>query len=412
MPRLTKRFVEAIEPADKPTHIWDDQLSGFGVRVLPNGHRRYLVKYRTGGGGRTAPQRWYLLGTHGAITCEQARDLAQQVLAVVARGDDPQADKFAFRAAPTVTDLWQRYETDHLPHKKPTSASDDRQKWRDRIAPYLGSKKVKDISRDDIDRLHKRHADTPYQANRVIALLSKLFNLAELWGMRPDGSNPCRHIKKYAEEKRQRFLNQGELERLGDAMRDGLATQTESPHAVAALQLLLFTGARLNEILTARWEWVDFNRRVINLPDSKTGAKPLFLSETAIEVLRDLQTLATSDSPYIIRGRHKDRPMVNLAKPWARLCERASIKNARIHDLRHTAASVGVAQGMNLPVIGRLLGHSQAATTHRYAHVDIDPALAAADRIGQTIATALNRNGASPQSKEPGKCIVTAGGPE
>lgn len=390
MPKLTKRTVEAIAPADKPLFLWDDQLPGFGVKVLTSGQRRYVVKYRSGAGGRTAQQRWVTVGTHGAITTEQARDLAQQLLAAVARGEDPQADKFAFRGAPTMADLWARYETDHLPTKKASSQRDDSQKWRDIIEPQFVRRKVNEIARSDVDKLHRQLIETPYQANRVLALLSKLFNLAEKWDMRPDGTNPCRHVKKFVERHRERYLSSDEMGRLGEALRVGLATQSETPHMVAAIKLLLLTGARVNEMLTAHWDWVDWKRRIIQLPDSKTGRKPLFLSEAALAVLQELRELPTSQStPYIIRGRSADQPLINLAKPWKRICERAQLTDMRLHDLRHTAASVGVGQGMGLPVIGRLLGHTQASTTNRYAHVDIDPALAAADRISDVIVSAM-----------------------
>lgn len=388
--RITKRTVEAEATSDKPVFLWDDQVPGFGVKVLPTGQRRYIVKYRVGAGGRTAQQRWLTLGTHGVITADQARALAKEALAAVARGEDPQAGKFTARTAPTMADLWGRYEADHLPRKKPSSQRDDSQKWRDIIGPGLAKRKVDEVARDDIVRLHRHLADTPYQANRTLALLSKLFNLAELWGMRPDNTNPCRHVKKFPEHHRERYLTSEELARLGDALREGLAAQTETPYMVASIQLLLLTGARLNEVLTAQWAWVDWDRRVIQLPDSKTGRKPLFLSEPAMGVLRGLQELPTSkDGPYIIRGRSKDQPLINLAKPWKRICERAKLTNVRLHDLRHTAASVGVAQGMSLPVVGRLLGHTQASTTNRYAHVDIDPALAAANLIGNAIHSAM-----------------------
>lgn len=392
MPKLTKRAVEGVEAANKPVYLWDDQLAGFGAKVLPNGQRRYLLKYRVGG-GRKAPQRWLMIGTHGAITADQARDIAQQALAAVARGEDPQAQRTATREAPSIRDLWGRYETDHLPRKKASSAKDDRQKWRDHIQPALGRKRVVEVTREHVDRLHKSLADTPYQANRVLALISKLFNLAELWGMRPEGTNPCRHVGKFREQPRERYLNAEELGRLGGALREGLAAQIESPYMVAAIQLLLLTGARLNEILGAQWDWVDWDRRVLKLPDSKTGAKPVFLSAPAIEVLENLRALPTSQgSTYIIQGQVKGKPLVNLAKPWARICKRAGLGEIRLHDLRHTAASIGVGQGMSLPLIGRLLGHTQASTTQRYAHVDLDPALAAAEQIGAAVSGALNRS--------------------
>jgi integrase len=155
-----------------------------------------------------------------------------------------------------------------------------------------------------------------------------------------------------------------------------------------AIRLLLLTGARVSEVLSARWDWVAWDRRVIELPDSKTGAKPLFLSEAAVAALRNLRD--DEDQPFIIRGRFADRPLVNLAKPWRRVCALAKLEGVRIHDLRHTAASIGVATGTSLPIIGRLLGHSQSQTTQRYAHVDRDPALIAADKIGDAITGLLN----------------------
>lgn len=161
---------------------------------------------------------------------------------------------------------------------------------------------------------------------------------------------------------------------------------------VAAVRLLLLTGARLNEVLGAQWDWIDWERRVLKLPDSETGAKPIFLSAPALEVLENLRALPTSQgSRYIIHGRVKGRPLINLAKPWTRICDRAGLREVRLHDLRHTAASIGVGQGMSLPVIGRLLGHTQASTTQRYAHVDLDPALAAAEQIGTAVSGALDQ---------------------
>jgi integrase len=392
MPKLTKRTVEAAEPAAQPWYLWDEQPKGFGVKILPSGERKYVLKYRAGGGGRAAPQRWLSLGRHGSIiTLDQARALAQAALAAVARGQDPQAERLDGRAAATVAELWARYEADHLPRKKAKSRANDRQLWRDYLAPALARKRVADLTVADIDRLHRGLREKPYTANRALALLSKMLALSERWGLRPAGANPCRTVERFKEEGRERYLNSDELTRLGQAMREGLAAQTETPHMIAAVQLLLLTGARLNEILMAEWAWVDLDRRVINLPDSKTGRKPIYLGQGAVAILRGLQQLPTyPSSPYVICGRRPERPLVNLAKPWARLCQRAKLDGVRLHDLRHTAASVGVAQGMSLPIIGRLLGHSQPSTTHRYAHVAIDPALAAADLIGQAMASALS----------------------
>ena len=394
MPRLTKTLIESEPTAVKPKLIWDSLIPGFGVKILPSGKRKYVLKYRTMGGGRSAQQRWYMIGTHGTITLDQARVAAKKVHGAIADGKDPQGQKEAFRGASTVSSLWDRFETDHLSKRKGSTHRHYKQIWDLHIKPALGSKKVIDVNRDDVHRLHHGMANHPYQANRMIAVLSKMFNLAERWEIRPDGSNPCRHVEKNREASRERFLSSEEMERLGDALRFGLAAQTETPHMVAAIKLLLLTGARVSEILGARWEWLDWGRHVIRLPDSKTGEKQLYLSSPALQVLEHLNELRKAkDNPYIIAGQREGQPLSGLRHPWHRVRERAGLEDVRLHDLRHTAASIGVAQGMNLPVIGRLLGHSQASTTQRYAHVDVDPALAAANKIGAVVADALDIDG-------------------
>ncbi|MDF2232396.1 tyrosine-type recombinase/integrase [Albimonas sp. CAU 1670] len=391
MPKLTKKVVETLEPIEgRPTFAWDSQLSGFGVKALPSGGRKYVVKYRAGGGGRGAQQRWLTLGTHGVITCEQARAMAQQALAAVSRGEDPQAEKAKRRATPTMRDLWARFAAEQLPRKKPSTALEYESQWRDIIEPAFGSHRVDALTRSEVDRLHKRMSDTPYRANRTLALMSRLMNLAEAWEWRPAGDNPCRHVEKFKEEARERYLTAEELSRLGSALSSMVAEGDIWPEVAAAVRLLLLTGARLNEILTARWEWVNIERRVIELPDSKTGRKPLYLSAAALAELEALKAATRdTDSPFLLPGRTKGKPLNNLSKPWKRICERAAISGVRLHDLRHTAASIAVGSGATLPVIGRLLGHRQAQTTQRYAHVDADPTLAVADQLGEVLTSAL-----------------------
>lgn len=208
--------------------------------------------------------------------------------------------------------------------------------------------------------------------------------LAEAWEWRAAGSNPCRHVQRFSERPRTRYLNGEELQRLGKALRTLLENGDIQPSAANAIRMLLLTGARLNEILTAKWAWIDVPARVLRLPDSKSGEKRLYLSEAANDLLERQQTLA-SGSEFLFPGRSPGKHMINLRKPWTRLCQEAEIDGVRLHDLRHTAASIAVGQGATLPVIGRLLGHSQAQTTLRYAHVDSDPALYAADRLGKAL---------------------------
>ena len=202
-------------------------------------------------------------------------------------------------------------------------------------------------------------------------------------GLRPDGSNPCRHVEKFAERKRERILSPAELARLGDA----LAAYDGSPYAVAAVKLLVFTGARLGEVLGLRWDWVDFERGEARFSDSNTGAKTLHLPPPALAVLTELPRI--DGNPYVIVGAKPGAALVNLEKPWLAIRKPAGLDDVRLHDLRHAFASVAASSGMGLPIIGKILGHSQPATTARYAHLASDPVKAAAAAVAGKIAAAM-----------------------
>jgi integrase len=221
----------------------------------------------------------------------------------------------------------------------------------------------------------------------MLALLSKFFNWAEKHGLRPDGSNPCRHVEKHRESRRERFLSEAELGRLGDALRKAKRDDRATPWAIAALRLLIFTGARLSEILTLKWGHVDAEHGLLTLPDSKTGKKTIPLNAPAREVLESVPRL--EGNPFVICGERLGQHIVNLQKPWRRIRKAAGLHDVRIHDLRHSFASVGASSGQSLIVIGKMLGHSQPATTARYAHLADDPVKAASDAVGRRIASAL-----------------------
>jgi integrase len=385
--KLTKRLIDdATAPDGKPVYLWETSLAGFGVKVLPSGGKKFIVKYRSYGGGRKATQRWLTIGAHGQIPLDQARKKAMQVLTAVNNGEDPQSERLALREAPRLSDVWKRFKEGELLEKKAATARDYRANWEQVLSPKLGRIYVSDLSRSSVDKLHRSLSKTPYRANRVVALLSKLMTLTEIWEWREQGTNPCRYIKKFKEEPRERYLTTNEMQALGDAMRDLVDEGSIWPDMANALTLLLLTGARRNEILSLEWSWVAFDECIIRLPDSKTGRKPLYLSDHAVHLLK-LQQEHSRDpaSRYVFPGQRKGQNLVNIAKPWAMICQRADVKDARIHDLRHTAASIAVGQGIGLPIIGRLLGHSQTQTTARYAHVDNDPALLAANLIGKSV---------------------------
>src|SRR5262249_36784040 len=385
--KITKRAVDALRPASdgSETVIWDTEVKGFGVRAQRGGSKSYIVHYRAGT-GRGAPLRKLTIGKHGAPwTPETARKEARRLLGLVEGGADPAAAKIARKEAPTVADLAERFFAEHAQAKRKASTARVYRGLLDRIVlPALGKRKVADVTRADIAKFHHDNRTAPYQANLIRAMLSKMFNLAELWGLRPDGSNPCRHVEKFREHKRERMLSADELARLGDA----LAAFEGTPYAVAAVKLLVFTGARLGEVLGLRWDWIDFERGEARLPDSKTGAKTLHLPPPALAVLADLPRL--DGNPFVIVGQKAGAALTGLQTPWQAIRGAAGLDDLRLHDLRHAFASVAASNGMGLPIIGKMLGHTQAATTARYAHLASDPVKAAAAAVAGKIAAAMS----------------------
>lgn len=216
-----------------------------------------------------------------------------------------------------------------------------------------------------------------------------MFNLAEAWGLRPDGTNPARHIQKYKEEKRQRYLSEDEWARLGKALAEVEQENSELPAVITAVRLLIFTGCRLSEVLNLRWDDVDWERGCLNLRDSKTGQRFVPLGQVALDLLES--TPRQAGNQFVCPGARPMRPLVNLQRPWRRIRERAGLDDVRLHDLRHSFASVGAGVGMSYPTIGKLLGHTQAQTTMRYSHLPADPLKQAANQIGERIAGAMAR---------------------
>jgi len=381
MTKLTKRTVEALKIEAKDYFVWDTQIAGFGLRVMPSGAKTYQAQYRKGGRTRRVS-----LGRHGKITAEQARKLAQEVMGQVAKGDNPAEELSLHRRAPTVAALCDRFFEQHvLENCKPSTQGEYRRAIELFIKPTIGAFKTVDVERKDIADLHQKHRDKPYQANRTLGVLSKMFNLAEIWGLRPDGSNPCRHVPKYREVKRERFLSSAELQRLGATLAEVEADGSESPFVVAAFHLLILTGCRLGEIQTLRWEYI--TPKGMELPDTKTGARRIPLPQAARAILDSLES--REGNPYIIAGKLEGSHVTDLQHPWRRIRARAGLSGVRIHDLRHTYASNAVSGGMPIQMVGKLLGHSQIQTTMRYAHLADDPVNRAAEENANRLSDAL-----------------------
>jgi integrase len=383
MPKLTKRVVDAAEIQAAEYFIWDDELPGFALRVLPSGRKGYIVQYRAGRRSRRMS-----LGPSTVLTCEQARTRAIGIIAAARNGDDPAAERDAERKTITVKELAERFDKEHISVRvKETTAKGYRRLIERTILPALGRHRVTEVTRADIAKLHHDLRHIPYEANRCLEVISKMFGLAEMWGLRPDGSNPRKHIKKYAEEKRERFLSPAELKRVGDVLREMEDEGIELSSAIAAARLLILTGCRLGEIMTLQWEHVDLAGRALRLPNSKTGAKVVHLGQPAIDVLTSIKKV--DKNPWVIVGTLPGARLTDLQPFWQRVRTRAGLKDVRIHDLRHTFASTAVASGQGLPMIGKLLGHTQVQTTARYAHLAADPVKLAADAVSSQIAASL-----------------------
>lgn len=379
--KLTKRSVEAIGPVDSDTVYWDGDLTGFGIRVRASGRKTYVVQTRIRG-----KLRWFTIGRHGLVTAEQARAQALELLSLAMRGIDPrEAAETASRdkAPPTVTDLGRRFIEEYIPsHCKPNTQVHYRRMVERFVIPAIGEHQVAEVERKDIAELHFSMRETPYQANRALGVISKMFTLAEVWGWRTDGTNPSRHIKPYKERKRERFLSDEETARLGEVLRKA---EREMPSAVAAFRLLLLTGCRMSEIQTLRWEYIKQDH--IELPDSKTGARVVPVGPDARAVLASIQR--EPDNPWVVAGRFPGSHIGNLQRPWTIIRERAGLEDVRIHDLRHSFASRALALGESLSMIGKLLGHTQVQTTARYAHLAREAIQNAATRIAGSIGDTL-----------------------
>jgi integrase len=385
MTKLTKRVVDAAEYKEREHFIWDDELPGFGLRVLPSGRKRYVVQYRAG----RRPRR-ITLGPSTVLTCEQARNRAITIIAATKNGEDPAARRDAERRAITVRELAERFEKEHIDIRlKPSTAKGYKRILERFVIPAIGNHRVIEVTRADIAEIHHDLRHIRYDANRCLEIMSKMFNLAEMWGLRPDGSNPRKHIKKYPEEKRERFLSPAELRRIGDVLREMEQEGIELPFSIAAIRLLILTGCRLGEIMTLQWEHVDIAGKAFRLPDSKTGAKVVHLGQPAVEVLQKIKRV--EGNPWVIVGTKPGARLTDLQPFWQRVRAQAGLKDVRIHDLRHTFASTAVASGQGLPMIGKLLGHTQVQTTARYAHLAADPVKMAADQVAGSIAAALNQ---------------------
>ncbi len=379
--RISRRTVEALPVGERETVHWDSKLQGFGVRVYPSGSKVYLVQTRAGGRSRRLT-----VGRHGLMTADRARTKAARIIADLKAGREPAPDGGAAPAdaGPTVAEVAERCMTEHVKVRcKPTTVRHCRHVLDRHLLPALGPVRLGEIGRERVAALHYSLHETPAMANRVLDMLSRLFRMAELWGITSEGGNPCRFVRKYREKSRERFLSDEEFRRLGRTLDAVEAEGRVHPSAVAAFRLLMLTGCRRNEVLTLRWADVDLEAGEIRLRDAKTGARSVAFSPAARRVLAGIPRLP--DNPWVISGARPGARLSNLNNAWLAVRVRADLKDVRIHDLRHSFASRALALGESLPMIGRMLGHRKVQTTARYAHLARDSVKASAARVAESL---------------------------
>jgi integrase len=394
--RFTETALARLRASQRRYTVFDPSLPAFGLRVEPSGRRTFQLSYRVGGRLRMAT-----LGRLGVVTLDQARRDARRMLGQAAAGIDPLAAKDAAKGALSVRAAATRWLAEHVAARRKPATMRLYKLAEGHISRTLGSIPVDQLTNADVTRLHGKLKATPYLGNRVVAALSSLVTWCERQGFRRPDQNPCRGIEKYTEHGHDRYLTTAEYARLGKAIRDAERTGSVHRSALAAIRLLLLTGCRPSEVLTLEWAHVDLGDGVLRLADSKTGEKTVHLPPEGVQLLKRWPKHA--GSPLVFPGAKRlstvtadateKHPVLNLAKPWKHLRRAAGIEDVRLYDAcRHSFASVAISRhGHSLSVVGELLGHSQPATTKKYAHLHDDAARVAVGQIGGTIAAALRR---------------------
>jgi len=399
VPKLTADFVEALPIDGQDRTYADTSLPGFYVRVTPAGAKIFMARARSGN-GRTKVK----IGEFPATSVNAARNEAHAILRDVRDGKNPTAEKHVRRAAlqaskTTVSELADRWLAEFVrPKLKPRTIADYEKIVDDRIKPRLGAMAVSAVSKSDVIAWHAAMSNTPRRANYIISTFRALMSFAEDVGLRQPHTNPAKRIAMYREQKRERFLSEEELQKAASAITKAEEDKAIGPHAAAGLRLALFTGARSGEIVAIEWSHIDWHRKMVRLPDSKTNTpRTIHLSNAALEVLKAIPKVGT----FVIAGAKKDEPYKNLGRAWIIARKHAGLDDVRLHDLRHSFASWAINRNFSLAMVGKLLGHRVPATTQRYAHLARDVVSDINEEIGTAMTAAIAK--ASARSSLPVK---------
>lgn len=391
MPKLTKKLIDGSLSTGKDYVVWDDEIKGFGCRIYASGYKTYVFHYIS---PTTRKYSYIKIGVHGNYTVDLARDQAKKLCADIAQGIDPKEQKKAkvveIQQSIAFADFWKVFTQKYIKENhKPSTINRDSSRIKNYILPLLGNKKITEISQKDILAFKDALAHVKGSCSKCLILLSVAFNQAELWGYIPKNSNPCKGVSKYPDKKMHRFLNDEELERLDRVLIAFVEVGTTSNYTIAAFRMLMYTGCRLGEILSLKWDDVNLKENYIHLKDSKVGERGIPLNEMAKDVLLELQK--QENNQYVFCGDKKGTHLVNIHKTWQRVRNRAGLPDVRIHDLRHSFASFALKKGVDLYTVSKLLGHKNIATTTRYAHLELEQLKKATNIVAQAFSNCGNK---------------------
>lgn len=404
--RINKQNVNSLQPTQKDFIMWDDQLSGFGVRVKPSGAKSYFIQYRNHNG----TSRRFTLGRHNPLSPDIARDMAMKELGrIISERADPIQEKKNRLQESTIKQLCDLYLNEGCGHKKPNTIQIDRGRIEKHIVPLLGRKKINELTRADVAKMRDDIANGKTAldqksgklrgrsivtggkgtASRAVSLLSSIYSFAIDKSIAKE--NPCKGVKKFPDKQFERYLSREEFKELADALIEAEEQDGENLYAVNAIRLLIFTGCRKSEILSLQWDHVNFEHSCLMLPDSKTGQKAVRIGTHALTILSELPRL--EGNPYVFPSTSKNKHFIGLTRVWHRIrSKKKTLGDVRLHDLRHSFASVGVSEGFSIQIVGNLLGHKNVTTTQRYAHLADDPVKFALNEISNQIDAAMTKS--------------------
>jgi len=399
--KLTKKSIDAFEATGKLEYLWDAEVKGFGVVITPAGSKSFILNYRN----QDNRSRRKTIGKYGHLTVEQARDFARELTYRIAKGEDPVQQDEMQRSQPTFAEVAKRFLDDHSAiRSRPATHASNVQILAHMILPHFGKMKIRSIECKDIYDYLAKNRHRPIGANRSLAAMSSIMSKAELWGYRERNSNPCFGVERFPENRRERFLSEQEFAALESAMQRAERNLTESPHVLAMFRIMMHTGCRPGEARHLKWDYVDLNTKIIRLPKEATKEKrpkTLFITPYLEGVLKNIRRM--EGNPYVVVSERNDgKPIMDVKKPWDRIKRAAGITTElHLHDLRHSHASMANALGYSLPMIGALLGHTQAQTTLRYAHLATDHLRQAAEDISNRIANVAKTTSPVPPHDKP-----------